>query len=119
MNIWRWSWVVFGVCGCVCGVACLWTILERKGSSVPIIVTVAVIAPPALFWLDDRLRRGTGIGPKAYLALMLCCFTCMGALDGWMKRRWLSVVTLGSNSVWWAVYWFIGPWIASRRTRRP
>src|ERR1700677_1452288 len=108
MSIWRWSWFVFGLCACVCGAVCLWTIFGHKGSSVPIMAVAAVLVLPALFWLYDRLRRRIGMRPLAYVGLMLCFFTCMGALDGWMKHSWLSVVTLGSNSVWWAVYWFMG-----------
>src|ERR1700677_773044 len=101
MSIWRWSWFVFGLCACVCGAVCLWTIFGHKDSSVPIMAVAAVLVLPALFWLYDRLRRRIGMRPLAYVGLIWFQFRLVGGVlvHGTLDREAANTQAVTANCV--------------------
>ncbi len=102
----RRKWVVFLLCGCVWGVACLWAVL--RGWSISTAITVMVISGvlPTVFWLEDSLRRRSGTSAGAYANLTLCSINGTIAVEGWNSRRWLWGVAFTVLSIAFALWWF-------------
>jgi hypothetical protein len=74
----------------------------------PLTVAGAVLVLPAFFWLLDWLKWRSGTPLKAHLALALCCLSCAGVGDAWLRRSGLGLLSEGLLVLYFAYLWFSG-----------
>ncbi len=94
--------LVYVLCNFFAATACSWLMLRQRR---PLIVAVAVILAPALFWFADKLQRQGGTNPRTYLSLVGPCLACAWLADAWTGARFLSVFASTTCFAGFSFHW--------------